>query len=86
MKKIVAKCIIFAFLMIIVSAAMQALSPVVSNELAMTQMTNSNELYMVMETYNKIKPIVNIIYICVFGLFGYSIGRDIRKIVNTKEQ
>jgi hypothetical protein len=79
-KGTVTKTIIFGFVMIVIAAVSQSVSPVITNELALTQMQNSNEMYIVMSTYDKIKPIFSIGYLCVISWFAYTIGRDIYRL------
>ena len=59
--------------------------PIISNELALGQMENSNELYLLMEAYNKNRNIVSIIYGCITVLFAGTTIYDIYKFINTKE-
>lgn len=82
-KKIIRKVVLFAFLMIILTAVGRSIAPVVSNELALTQMQNSNEMYVLMNTYNKIRPIINLAYVFIAGYFAGTIYRDISKFVKT---
>ena len=82
-KKMVGRVLIFVFVMIIMTAIGQSISPVISNELAMTQMQNSNEMFVLMNTYNNVKPIINITYSCVILWFMYSLGRDTYKFAKT---
>ena len=76
----VARVIIFVVISIIVSTVLQ--SPVITNEVAMGQMENSNELYMVWEAYNNMMPVVNTVYsviVVIFvGSFIYSIYKYIK--------
>ena len=59
------------------------LSPVITNQLAMTQMENSNEMYVYISTVAKVKPIVMAVSnIIVLALF-VGIGIDIRKLVKS---
>ena len=48
----------------------------------MTQMQNSNELYLTMELYNKFKPIASYIYNIFIGLIGACTIYDIYKFMN----
>lgn len=82
-KKMIKKIVVFIFLMIIVTAIGQSIAPTVSNELVLTQMQNSNEMFALMNTYNKIRPIVNLVYVLVVGWFAWTIGRDIYKFSKT---
>lgn len=82
-KKSIVKTIIFAVIMCIIASIAQSLSPVVSNALALTQMQNSDEMYMLMNTYNNIRPIINALYICVIAFFVYTLSRDTYKFVKT---
>ena len=80
-KKTARRTLIFVITMIIVAAIAQAISPVVTNELALTQMQNDNVMFVAMSTYNKLKPIVDIVYSCVILWFVCTLGRDTYKFV-----
>ena len=59
-------------------------TPIITNELALGQMENSNELYVLMETYNKARPIISIIYGLITVLFAGTTIYDIYKFIKTK--
>lgn len=82
-KKTIKRVLIFVFVMIIMTAIGQSISPTISNELALTQMQSSNEMFVLMNTYSNIKPIVNIVYSCVILWFMYTLGRDTYKFAKT---
>ena len=82
-KKMIRRTFIFAFVMIVVAAIGESMSPVISNELALTQMQNDNAMFVLMNTYNKIKPILTALYSCVILWFVYTIGRDTYKFAKT---
>jgi hypothetical protein len=82
-KKTIRRTMIFAIVMIIVAAISQSMSPVISNSLALTQMQNDNVMFVIMDTYNRIKPIFNALYSCVILWFVYTLGRDTYKFVKT---
>ena len=77
------RIIIFTVISIIALTLLSA-SPIITNEMAMGQMENSNELYMVMEIYNRVKPIISIIYGCIATWFVGTTIYDIYKLI-TKE-
>lgn len=81
--KIIRKCVVFALLMIVVAAIGQSVSPIVSNQVALGQMQNSDEMYVLMNTYNKIRPIVSFAFAGIILLFTGTIARDIYKFVKT---
>ncbi len=80
--KTTAKAIIFAIISIIVMTFLE--SPIISNQIALGQMENSNELFMLMETYNKIRPIISVTYSCIVIWFIGTVGYDIYKFIKTK--
>lgn len=82
-KKTVRRTLIFAFIMIVVTAIGQSVSPMITNELALGQMQNSNETFVLMNTYNKIKPIFSALYSCVILWFMYTLGRDTYKFAKS---
>lgn len=61
-------------------------SPVVSNELAMTQMQNDNALYVAMEATNKLRNVVAWLVPCVNFVIGLTAGRDITKYIDHKKK
>lgn len=82
-KKTIRRTMIFAIVMFIFAAISQSMSPVISNSLALTQMQNDNVMYVVINTYNKIKPIFNALYSCVILWFVCTLGRDTYKFAKT---
>ena len=81
--KNVTKTITFAIISVIAITLLQ--SPVISNEIALGQMENSNELFIMMETYNKVRPFMMVIYSCIVVWFVGTMGYDIYKFI-TKEK
>mgnify|MGYP003430122429 CR=1 FL=1 len=59
-------------------------NPIITNELALGQMQNSNELYLLMETYNKVRPFISIIYGLITALFAATTIHDTYKFIQTK--
>lgn len=84
-KKMIRKSVLFIFLMVIITAIGQSIGPVVTNNLALTQMQNSNEMYVLMNTYSKVRPIVNLVYVFIVCYFIGNIARDIHKFIKTVE-
>lgn len=80
----ITKVLVFVFCMIVLSSIGQAMSPVISNEMAMTQMENSNELFVAMDTYNRLKPVWTGAFTLVVVLFVYTIFRDIYKFIKNR--
>lgn len=82
-KKTARRTLIFVIVTIIVSAIAQAISPVITNSMYLSQMQNDNVMFVAMNTYSKLKPIVNIVYSCVILWFVCTLGRDTYKFVKT---
>lgn len=80
-RRTIIKIIIYAIVSTIILSLLN--SPIISNELALGQMQNSNELYLLMETYNN-KHFISIIYGCITAGFAATIIRDIYKFIQTK--
>ena len=80
--KTTVKIIIFIIFSVIASTLLYG--PVITNELALTQMENSNELYMLMESYNKLRPILTIVYGLISGVFVGTTIYDTYKFIKTK--
>lgn len=80
--KTVVKIIIFAIFSVIVNTLLYG--PIITNELALTQMEQSNELYMLMESYNKLRPFISIIYGFITACFVGTTIYDTYKFIKTK--
>ena len=80
-KKTIRKIVIFTIIMFVALSVFRSMSPIVSNTMALTQMQHSNEMFVMMETYNKIKPIFNAVSTMVYVWFACTIVRDIYKFV-----
>ena len=78
-KKTIRRTLIFAVIMFIVAALGQSVGLVISNNMALMQMQNDNVMFVIMNTYNRIKPIFNALYSCVILWFVYTLGRDTYK-------
>jgi hypothetical protein len=80
--KVAIKILIYA---IISTIALSLLTnPIINNELALGQMENSNELYLLMETYNKVRPFISIIYGLITAFFAGTVIHDTYKFIKTK--
>ena len=80
--KVAIKVVVYA---IISTIALSLLTnPIISNELALGQMQNSNELYLLWETYNKVRPFISIIYGLITALFAGTVIHDTYKFIKTK--
>lgn len=85
-KKFIIKTTIKILIYAIISTIALSLltTPIITNELALGQMENSNELYLLMETHNKIKPFITVIYWLITAAFAVTIGCDTYKFIKTK--
>ena len=79
--KTAVKIVIFVFIMSIILFIAQSASPIVSNSLAIGQMQNSDEAFVVMNTYNKVRPMFSMAMIGICILFAISIVKDTIKFV-----
>lgn len=86
-KKFIYKTIIKILVYAIISmvAIFLLTNPVVSNKLALGQMENSDELYLLMDVYYRIKPFISFIYNCITTLFVGTIIYDTYKFIKTKK-
>ena len=78
------KITIFLLISIVVLSILSAIAPVITNKVALGQMSNDDASYIMWETYNKIRPIVEAIYSVIVFIFIGSIGIDTYKFINTK--
>ena len=86
-KKFIIKMTIKVLIYAIISTIAFGLltTPIINNELALGQMDNSNELYLLMDTYNKIKPYISVIYGFITVFFATSVANDVYNFIQTKK-
>lgn len=58
-------------------------SPVLTNQMAMTQMENSNELYVFFSNFSNLKTVFDVIGVGTILGLGISVESDIRKFVKS---
>lgn len=80
--KTIAKLIVITILSVICITLIQ--SPVISNQVALGQMDNDDRLFILMEMYNKVRPVIDIVYGCIVGIIVGSIIYDIYKFIKFK--
>lgn len=82
-KKTVIKVLVFVVVMSVVTAIIQSVSPTITNEIALSQMQNNNESFILINAYDKIRPMINLVYLVISAMFVYTLGRDTYKFVKT---
>ena len=80
--KMLVKIIIFIVVSVVTLILFK--NPVLTNEIAMGQMTNSDELYLLMETHNKVKQYTSIVYGCIVGILAGTVVYDIENFKKNK--
>jgi hypothetical protein len=85
-KKTAVKIIIFALLVFIVTAVANSIDPIVSNQIAIGQMEHDDFAYILMETYNRFKPIGGAFVFVVTLLFTGRIASDAYKFYKNKKE
>lgn len=80
--KIATKIIIFAIFSTIALSLLN--SPVISNSIALGQMQNEDTLYVLMDTYNKVKPFISVIYGVITAGFAWTTISDTYNFIKTK--
>ncbi len=78
------KIAIIAIVSTIVITLLQ--TPVLTNQIALTQMENSDGLFIAMELYYKIAPIVRTIYYCIVVFIFASVAYDSYKFIKLKNK
>lgn len=82
---LISKTFILVIISIIVFNYLLA-SPIISNELALGQMTNSNEMYVMVQAYDKAKSIILIVYSCITALLAGTAIYDTYKFISNKNK
>ena len=76
------KVIIYAIISTIVLTLLN--SPIISNNIALGQMQNDDSLFVLMETYNRVKPFISVIYGLITAVFACTTISDTYKFIKTK--
>ena len=86
-KKFIIKTAIKIFIYAIISTiAFNFLTgPIITNELALGQMENSNELYVLMDSYNYIKTIASVIYGFITVIFVATVTNNVYDFIKTRK-
>lgn len=83
--KLIVKLFIFTIISVITFNYLLT-SPIISNELALGQMTNSNEMYVLAQAYDKAESIILIIYSCITAFLTGTTIYDTYKFISTKNK
>lgn len=85
-KKFIITTVVNVLIYAIISTVVLSLltNHIITNELALGQMQNSNEPYLLMVVYNKIRPFITIIYGLITALFVGVTICDTYKFIKTK--
>lgn len=81
--KITTKVILFIAISIVTFTIIK--SPVITNDIALGQMTNSNDLFLTYDLYNKLSPVVTVVYGLIALFFVGSTGFNIYKFFKEKK-
>ena len=80
--KMIVKAIVLIVISVIALIIFQ--NPVITNEIALGQMSNSDELYLLMEAHNKVKQYTSIVYGCLVGILAGTVVYDIENFNKNK--
>lgn len=83
-RKILVKLIVYIILLGMIAAVLQSVEPLVSAEIALGQMENSNESFVVLNSYNWLKSIRHAVYFVAWLMFTSTIARDVYKFIKNK--
>lgn len=83
-KRTVIKTVILVIVLMLISYLVN--HPVLNNELAMSQMQNSNELYILWETYNSMRNMLPAVYSIIGIVYLVGIGADINRFIKNKQK
>lgn len=83
--KLITKISIFIIISIIVYNYL-LVNPIISNELALGQMTNSNEMSVLAQAYDKAESIILIVYSCITAFLTGTTIYDTYKFISTKNK
>lgn len=80
--KTAVRVLLFAAISVVVLAALK--TPVLTNEIALGQMTNSNYLFVTYDLYNKLRPIITAVYTVAILVFVGSTISNMYKFFKEK--
>lgn len=80
-RKTLTNIIMLSAMMIVLLTFVQ--SPTITNEIALTQMDNSNEMFILMTAYYNLRPLVGVVITIVIISYIVMIARDICKFIKS---
>ena len=83
--KLLRKLILYLVTLVLISALLAPVHIVVSNQIALGQMQNSDEAFIAMNALNTLKTIRPAIYFGVWLLFTYTVARDTYKFIKRRK-
>ena len=83
---LVCKVLIFALLFGLCIWCLKTVDPVIISDIALGQMENSDDWYLMLRMYEMVRKTVSIVLGLLVVLFALVMGRDIHKIINTKKE
>lgn len=81
--KTIRRTLIFAAFVFIIGAIVSGIEPIVTNQVALSQMQNDNVTYVIMSVYNRLKIVSNVAVSGIILWFVYTLGRDTYTFVKT---
>ena len=83
-KKLLIKIAILIILFTAVSAFLGAISTIMNNHIALGQLENSDEMFVVLELYNNfIKPTIFVVEYTITAIICFTIGVDVYNFLKT---
>ena len=80
------KCLIAGVILVAVNVTIRTVAPMLTNEIALGQMENSDGLFLAMEMYNQLRPIGSAISGVIILLFTCTIARDTYKFIKSAKE
>mgnify|MGYP003299755504 CR=1 FL=1 len=83
-KRTVFKTVALIIVLMIISTVVN--HPVLNNDLAMSQFENDNAMFIMWDTYNRVRSALPVVYTVICIVYLVSIGADVHKFIKTKEK
>lgn len=79
LKRFIFRMVVRSIIVVAIMVMLSVMQPVITNDIALGQMQNSDEAFAIMSAYNSFKNFSRIAGFAVLGWYIYAAARDVNK-------
>lgn len=86
LKRLIFRMVVRSIIIAVILTALTVMEPIITNDIALGQMQNSNEAFAIMSAYNGFKQFGNIAGTIAVGWYIVTAARDVYKFVENEKE